>query len=78
MWNVGTLLGSGCGDVAGQPTARKAQLPSGGRMTWEANAGGRKATGNRDSVAGPPPVVSENWPDTGLVPGPERVLTQVR
>ena len=29
-------------------------------------------------MAGPPPVVSDNWPDTGLVPGPERVLTLVR
>jgi len=38
---------SGHGDVAGQPTARKAQSPSEGRLTWEANAGGRKATGNR-------------------------------
>ena len=38
---------SGHGDVAGKPTARKAQSPSEGRMTWEANAGGRKATGNR-------------------------------
>ena len=30
-----------------KPTAKKAQSPSKGRMTWEANAGGRKATGNR-------------------------------
>ena len=40
-------MGSVHGDVAGQPTVRKAQSPSEGRMTWEANAGGRKATGNR-------------------------------
>src|SRR5438132_1754797 len=45
--NVGTPMGSGHSDVAGKPTARKAQSPSEGRMTWEANAGGRKATGNR-------------------------------
>jgi hypothetical protein len=31
----------------GKPTARKAQLPSGERMTQKANAGIRKATGNR-------------------------------
>ncbi len=43
--------------VAGKPTVREAQSPSEGRMTWEANAGGRKATGNRDAMAGPPPVV---------------------
>src|SRR4051812_48888551 len=33
--------------VAGKPTVRKAQSPSEDRMTWEANAGGRKATGRR-------------------------------
>ena len=26
-------------------------------------------------MAGPPPVVSDNWPDTGRMPGPERGLT---
>ena len=26
----------------------------------------------------PPLAVLDNWPDTGLVPGPERVLTRVR
>jgi hypothetical protein len=51
-----------------EPTARKAQLPGGNRMTREANAGSRKAAGNRDAVAGPPPAVPDNWPDTGLVP----------
>jgi len=39
-------LGSGR-VVAGRPTVRKAQFPSGRRMTQEANAGGRKAAGNR-------------------------------
>src|SRR6266849_6699334 len=47
VWNVGTPMGSGHSDVSGKPTARKAQSPREGRMTWEANAGGRKATGNR-------------------------------
>jgi len=38
---------SGSGPWAGKPTVRKAQVLSGNRMTREANAGGRKATGNR-------------------------------
>jgi hypothetical protein len=37
----------------GKPTVRKAQSPGGNRMTRQANAGSRKAAGNRDSVAGP-------------------------
>ncbi len=41
----------------------------------EANAGGRKATGNRDDIRLPPSRVPYNWPDTGQMPGPERVLT---
>ncbi len=47
-------------------------------MTEEANAGGRKATGNQehhDRLALRQPLL-DNWPDTGLVPGPERVLTR--
>lgn len=35
--------------LPGKPTVREAQLPGGRRMVREANAGGRKATGNRDS-----------------------------
>jgi hypothetical protein len=45
--------GSGRQAAAGQPTVRKAQFPGGNRMTREANAGGRKAAGNRDAMAGP-------------------------
>lgn len=52
--------------------------PSGGRMTQHANSGGRKATGNRDRWSASPLAVPHNWPDTGLMPGPERVLTWVR
>jgi hypothetical protein len=51
--------------MPGRPTARKAQLPSGHRMTQEANAGSRKATGNRDVWPAPPLAVSYNRPDTG-------------
>jgi hypothetical protein len=46
MCNTTTPLGSG-EMVAGRPTVRKAQLPSGRRMTQEANADSRKAAGNR-------------------------------
>src|SRR5664279_3842093 len=35
-------------------------------MTREANAGRRKAAGNRDRcLSAPPPTVPDNWPDTG-------------
>jgi hypothetical protein len=44
---------SGSGRMPGKPTVRKAQLPGGNRMIRQANAGGRKAAGNRDKVAGP-------------------------
>jgi hypothetical protein len=63
--NVVTPSGSGHQVVAGKPTARKAQFPGGNRMTRKANAGSRKAAGNRDMVAGPPLAVLDNWPDTG-------------
>src|SRR6478736_1631057 len=52
MRNMTTPLGSG-GSTAGRPTARKAQLPSGRRRTQEANADGRKATGNREPAYRP-------------------------
>jgi hypothetical protein len=55
--------------VVGGPTVRKVELPSGRRMTREANAGGRKATGNRDGMARLPLVVSANRPDRDLCPG---------
>ena len=45
--NVATPLGSGH-DVPVGSTVRKAGFPSGRRMAQEANAGGRKAAGNRD------------------------------
>lgn len=64
-------MGSGRGDAAGKPTARKVQSPSEGRMTWEANVGGRKAAGNRGRWLAPRPVVSDNWPDTGWCPNPK-------
>src|SRR6266516_832108 len=47
VWNVVIPTGSGHVTCSGKPTARKAQLPGGQRMTREANAGGRKAAGNR-------------------------------
>jgi hypothetical protein len=43
MRNMTTPMGSGT-VVSGKPTVRKAELPSGRRMTQEANAGGRKGS----------------------------------
>ena len=55
--------------VAGRPTVRKAQLPSGRRMTQEANADSRKAAGNRGRVTGTSAGWSpHNWSDTGGCP----------
>ena len=60
----------GPGRVSGRPPVRNAQLPGGHRMTQEANAGGRKAAGNRDGEAGPSSRSSRitgrtgpKWPD---------------
>ena len=54
MRNMTTPLGSGV-MMAGGPTVRKAQLSSGRRMTQEANADSRKATGNRQPHDSAPP-----------------------
>ena len=62
----------------GRPTVRGAELPGGNRMVQEANAGGRKAAGTRDAVVVSSDGRPENRPDTGLVAGPERVLTWSR
>jgi hypothetical protein len=51
--------------VAGKPTVRKAQFPGGNRMTRQANAGGRKAAGNRGVMLALPLAALDNWPDTG-------------
>jgi hypothetical protein len=40
----------------GRQTFEEAQFPSGRRKAREANAGGRKATGNRDRMLAPPPA----------------------
>lgn len=58
-WNVLTPMGSG-GGFAGQPTARKAQLPSGNGMIQEAKAGSRKAAGDWDWWPAPPLAVPHN------------------
>ena len=57
--------------VAGKPTVRKAQLPGGNRMTEK-----RMPVAERQQETGarwpaPPPVVSDNWPDTGGCPDPK-------
>ena len=64
--------------MAGKPTVRRAQLLGGRRMTEKRSAGGRKAAGTREVMVGRllQPPVSDNRPDTGLMAGPERVLTR--
>jgi len=57
--------------VAGRPTVRKAEIPSGEGMTREANAGGRKVTGNQDNMARLPLVVPDNRPDRDTCPSPK-------
>ena len=64
--------------VAGRPTVRKAQFPSGRRMTQEANAGGRKAAGNRAAGPAPPPDGLRITGRIRAVARPERELTWVR
>jgi len=56
---------------AGKPTVRKAQFPSGQRMAKKRTPVRRKATGNRGTMAGPPPAVPDNCPDTGSCPDPK-------
>jgi hypothetical protein len=60
---------------SGRLTVRNAQLPSGNRMAQQANAGSRKAAGNREISLVLLQILPDNWPDTGVLPGPERVLT---
>ena len=63
--------------MAGKPTVRRAQLPRREQDDREANAGGRKAAGNRDE-----PTQSSSWWSwitgriPGLVPGRESGLTR--
>lgn len=76
--NVTIPMGSGAAFVVvGGPTVRKADVPSGRRMTREANAGSRKATGTRDSMTTLLLVVSANRRDRDCVSWPERALTRV-
>jgi hypothetical protein len=65
MCNTTTPMGSG-GLAAGRPTVRKVELPSGRRMTQEANADGRKAAGNREPLLWHlRQRLPDNWSDTG-------------
>ncbi len=52
VWNVETPTESGHDGVSGKPTARNAEPSGGNRMTREANAGSRKAAGNRNRMVG--------------------------
>jgi hypothetical protein len=70
--NVAIPLGSGTAlAVAGGLTVRKADVPSGRRMTREASAGGRKTAGNHDVMTRLPLVVVDNRPDRGGCLGPK-------
>lgn len=72
MRNVAIPMGSDAAVVVvGGLTVRKAEVPSGEGMTREANAGSRKATGNRDGMTRLPLVVSNNRPDRDACPGPK-------
>ena len=65
--------------VAGRPTVREAQFPSGRRMTQQAKAGGRKAAGNRGvAEPAPPPGDLRITGRIRAVARPERELTWVR
>lgn len=55
--------------LIGGLTVRKAEILSGEGMTRQANAGGRKAAGNRDGVARLLVVVVDNRPDRDDCPG---------
>jgi len=56
---------------AGKPTARKAQLPSGQRMTKKRTPAAERQRETGTTMAGPPPVVPHDWPDTGGCPDPK-------
>jgi hypothetical protein len=76
MRNVETPTGSGVpSGAAGKQEVTKAQVPGGNRMPRKPMPVRRKATGNRDDCPVLPLAVPHNRPDTGLLPGPERVLT---
>ena len=66
--HVTTPMGSG-GIPAGRPTVREAEFPSGRRKTREANAGGRKAAGNREPGAGSSASGPRITGRIGLLPG---------
>ncbi len=68
--------GNPVGVQAGARSADREEgvIPQRDRTAREANAGGRKAAGNRDDLAAPSAAVADNWPDTAYAE-PERVLT---
>jgi hypothetical protein len=51
--------------VSGQPTVRKAQPPGGNRMTEKRTPAVERQQETGTRWLAPPPVVSDNWPDTG-------------
>jgi hypothetical protein len=73
--NVTIPLGSSHEQLVSQPQGR-AHIPSGRRMSREANAGRRKETGNRARRIDPSVDCPDNRPDTGGCAWPERELTR--
>jgi len=57
--------------ASGKPTVRKAQFPSGQWMTKKQTPAAERRQETGTSWLAPPPVVSDNWPDTGLFPDPK-------
>ena len=56
---------------AGKPTVREAQFPSGLWMTKKRTPVAERRQETSTSWPAPPPVVSDNWPDTGRCPEPK-------
>jgi hypothetical protein len=59
----------------GKPTVREAQFPSGIWMTKKRTPVAERRQEKRDRWPALRRSCRHNWPDTGLMPGPERVLT---
>lgn len=57
--------------VAGQPTVREAQFPSGQWMTKKRMPAAERRQETGASWLAPPPAAPHNWPDTGSCPDPK-------
>jgi hypothetical protein len=57
--------------VAGQPTVREAQFPSGQWMTKKRTPAAERRQETGASWLAPPPAAPHNWLDTGSFPDPK-------